>query len=107
MAQDTSSAPAIQAIAEHLPIQSNAVDAALSVLTIHHSTNASPRCCVSRTAAWSSSPETTPSSDGSGYLPAAQQTDADLAVPIAQLIPLLGDPTIVAVPVPHDCAFAF
>jgi SAM-dependent methyltransferase len=30
------SAPAGQAVAEHLPIRSNAVDAALAVLTVHH-----------------------------------------------------------------------
>jgi SAM-dependent methyltransferase len=30
------SAPAVQAVAEHLPIRSNAVDAGLAVLTVHH-----------------------------------------------------------------------
>jgi ubiquinone/menaquinone biosynthesis C-methylase UbiE len=29
-------APVVRAVAEHLPIRANAVDAALAVLTIHH-----------------------------------------------------------------------
>ena len=33
------SAPAVQAVAEYLPIRSHAVDAALAVLTIHHRNN--------------------------------------------------------------------
>jgi hypothetical protein len=41
------------------------------------------------------------------YLPAAAQSGADLAVPITNLTSLLGDPTIVPVPVPHDCVDGF
>jgi SAM-dependent methyltransferase len=107
-------APAVQGVAEQLPIRSDAVDASLAVLTVHH---------------WSSL------DDGVAemlriarrrvviftwdhnvfrqfwllreYLPAAEQRDADLAVPITKLTSLLGDPTIVPVPVPHDCVDGF
>jgi hypothetical protein len=41
------------------------------------------------------------------YLPAAARTDADLAVPMTKLTSLLGDPTIIPVPVPHDCVDGF
>lgn len=62
-------APAVQAIAERLPIRSNAVDAALAVLAVHHWSDltASLRRCVSPADASSSSPGITPSSKGFGY----------------------------------------
>lgn len=108
------SAPAVQAVAEHLPIRSNAVDAALAVLTVHHWSDLSQgvgemlRIARERVVilTW----------DHNvfrefwlvrEYLPAAAQTDADLAVPITKLMSLLGEPTIVPIPVPHDCLDGF
>jgi SAM-dependent methyltransferase len=108
------SAPAVQAVAEHLPIGSNSVDAALAVLTVHHWRDVDRGVAELRRIArkrvviltW----------DHSvirqfwllrEYLPAAAQTDADLALPITKLTGLLGDPRIVAIPVPHDCADGF
>jgi len=34
------------------------------------------------------------------YLPAAAQTDADLAVPVMKIVALLDEPTIIPIPVP-------
>jgi SAM-dependent methyltransferase len=108
------SAPAVQAVAEHLPIRSHAVDAALAVLTVHHWSDLERGIAeMSRVArrrvvilTW----------DHNvfrrfwlvrEYLPAAAQTDADLAVPVMKIAALLGDPTILPVPVPHDCVDGF
>jgi hypothetical protein len=41
------------------------------------------------------------------YLPAAAETDAELAIPIAKLVALLDEPTIIPVPVRHDCTDGF
>ncbi|MEE3062730.1 MAG: methyltransferase domain-containing protein [Actinomycetota bacterium] len=107
-------APAVLAVAEQLPIRSNAVDAALAVLTVHHWNDLAQGIEEMRRIArrrlvvftW----------DQTlfrqfwlirDYLPAAAQTDADLAVPIAKLASLLGDPRIIPVPVPHDCLDGF
>jgi SAM-dependent methyltransferase len=107
-------APAVQAVAERLPLRSDSVDAALAVLTVHHwddlATGIGELLRVARRRVvvltwdhdvmrrfWLLSE----------YLPAAAQTDADLAVPIAKLVELLGDPKIVTVPVPYDCADGF
>jgi SAM-dependent methyltransferase len=109
-----SSAPAVQAIAEHLPIRSNSVDAALAVLTVHHWSDldrgVAEMLRIARRRVviltW----------DHNifrqfwllrEYLPAAGQSDAELAVPITKLTSLLGEPTIVPIPVPHDCADGF
>jgi SAM-dependent methyltransferase len=108
------SAPAVQGVAEHLPVRSNAVDAALAVLTVHHWSDLEDGVAeMSRIARrrvviltwdhnifqrfWLMSE----------YLPAAAQTDADLAIPIDKLIALLDQPTIIPVPVPHDCVDGF
>jgi SAM-dependent methyltransferase len=108
------SAPAIRAVAERLPIGTNAVDAALAVLTVHHWADLAEGIAEMRRIArrrlvvftwdhtlfqrfWLVSE----------YLPAASRTDAALAVPIAELVALLGDPKIIPVPVPHDCVDGF
>lgn len=43
------SAPAVQAVAEHLPVRSEAVDAALAVLTLHHWNELRPHAAVCAT----------------------------------------------------------
>jgi SAM-dependent methyltransferase len=108
------SAPAVRAVAERLPISSDAVDAALAVLTVHHWADLAGGIAEMRRIArrrlvvftWDHTlfqrfwlvDE---------YLPAAARTDAELAVPIAELVALLGDPRIIQVPVPHDCVDGF
>lgn len=108
------SAPAVQAVAEHLPIRSNAVDAALAVLTVHHWSDLdhgvaemrriARRCVVIFTWDHNVFQQFWLLRE---YLPAAAQTDADLAIPITTLMSLLGEPTIISVPVPHDCVDGF
>jgi SAM-dependent methyltransferase len=108
------SAPAVQAVAEHLPIRSNAVDAALAVLTAHHWSDLD--CGVSEMRRIARRRVVIFTWDHNvfrqfwlvrEYLPAAAQTDADLAIPITQLMSLLAEPTIIPVPVPHDCVDGF
>jgi SAM-dependent methyltransferase len=108
------SAPVVQAVAEQLPIRSHIVDAALAVLTVHHWSDLERGIAeMSRIArrrvvilTW----------DHNvfrrfwlvrEYLPAAAQTDADLAVPVKKIVALLDEPTVIPVPVPHDCVDGF
>lgn len=105
------SPPAVQAMAEHLPIGTGAVDAALAILTVHHWTDLSRGVAeMLRIARRRVVVFTWDQKVFSHfwllreYLPAAAETDARLAVPIAELTSLLGDRvTTVPVPVPHDC----
>ena len=108
------SAPAVQAVAEHLPIRSNAVDAALAVLTVHHWSaldhGVAEMLRIARRRVVILTWDHTVFRRFwllREYLPAAAQTDADLAVPITKLASVLGDLTIVPVPVPHDCVDGF
>jgi SAM-dependent methyltransferase len=107
-------APAVRAVAEHLPVGTGAVDASIALLTVHHWSDVEAGVAemirVARRRAviltW----------DDSvflqfwllrEYLPAAADTDAQLAVPIAKLVSLLGKVSIQTVPVPHDCVDGF
>ena len=108
------SAPAVQAVAEHLPIRSNAVDAALAVLTVHHWSDLSQGVAEMLRIARERVVVLTWDDNVfrefwlvREYLPAAAQTDADLAIPVTKLMSLLGEPTIVPIPVPHDCLDGF
>jgi SAM-dependent methyltransferase len=108
------SAPAIQAVAERVPIRSDAVDAALAVLTVHHWADLAQGIAEMRRIARRRLVVFTWDHTHfqrfwlvDEYLPAAARTDADLAVPIAKLASLLGDPEIIPVPVPHDCVDGF
>lgn len=109
-------APVVQATAEALPIGTDAVDAALAVLTLHHWTDIAAGVSELRRVArrrvviltW----DNTVMREFwllREYLPAAAETDARLAVPIGTLLSLLGDDrvSIVPVPVPHDCLDGF
>ncbi|MFI6363012.1 class I SAM-dependent methyltransferase [Nocardia sp. NPDC050630] len=107
-------APAVKAVAEQLPIRTDAVDAALAVLTVHHWTELDRGIAELKRIArrriiiltW----------DHTvfrefwlvrGYLPAAAETDARLAVALPRLTALLGDVSIIPIPVPHDCVDGF
>jgi SAM-dependent methyltransferase len=112
----TGTAPAVQATAEALPLQTGAVEAALAVLTVHHWTDLAAGVTEMLRVArrrviiltwdhkliqnfWLLR----------DYVPAAAETDARLAVPIDDLVSLLGRDTVsvVTVPVPHDCVDGF
>jgi SAM-dependent methyltransferase len=108
------SAKAVCATAEQLPIRSNAVDAALAVLTVHHWTDVARGIAEMRRVArhritiltWDHTVfrEFWLVRD---YLPAAAATDRRLAVPLDRLTDLLDSPVVQPVPVPHDCVDGF
>jgi len=108
-------APAIQAVAEHLPLGDKCVDAALAVLTIHHWTDVEAGIAEMRRIArrrivlltWDPSKMRTDFWLMSEYLPGAAEADARLAVPLDRLTSLLGGAVVTPVPVPHDCADGF
>jgi SAM-dependent methyltransferase len=107
-------APAIQSVAEHVPLRDNCADAALAVLTIHHWTDLEAGVAEMRRIArrrllfltW----DALKMSEFwllAEYLPGAARSDAELAVPLDRLTALLGSPVVDPVPVPHDCADGF
>jgi SAM-dependent methyltransferase len=114
IAQRLADAPAVRAVAEHLPIGTDAVDASIALLTVHHWSDLAAgilemiRVARQRVVilTW----------DDTifrqfwllrEYLPAVADTDARLAVPISTLISLLGTASIQTVPVPYDCVDGF
>jgi SAM-dependent methyltransferase len=110
------SAPAVQAAAEALPLRTDAVEAALAVLTVHHWSDIAAGVSEMLRVARRRVIILTWDHDViqyfwllRDYVPAAAETDARLAVPINDLISLLGRDTvsIVTLPVPHDCVDGF
>jgi SAM-dependent methyltransferase len=107
-------APVVRAVAEHLPIRANAVDAALAVLTIHHWSDVDAGVAemirVARRRIVILTWDHTVFRQFwllREYLPAAAEMDMRLAVPIAKLVSLLGNASIQKVPIPYDCADGF
>jgi SAM-dependent methyltransferase len=110
-----SAPPAVQAVAERLPLRDDCVDAALAVLTIHHWTDVEAGVAEMLRVARHQVAILTCDSTKLGadfwllaeYLPEARQADEEMAIPISRLITLLDDPVITPIPVPHDCADGF
>jgi SAM-dependent methyltransferase len=107
-------APAVRAVAEHLPIGTDAVDAAIALLTVHHwsdlDAGVAEMIRVARRRVVILTWDDTVFRQFwllREYLPAAAETDARLAVPITKLVSLLGTVSIQTVPVPHDCVDGF
>lgn len=107
-------APVVRAVAEHLPICADAVDAALAVLTIHHWSDVDASVAemirVARRRIVILTWDHTVFRQFwllREYLPAAAEMDMRLAVPIAKLLSLLGSASIQKIPIPHDCADGF
>lgn len=107
-------APAVRAVAEHLPIGTDAVDASIALLTVHHWSNLDAGVAemirVARRRVVILTWDDTVFRQFwllREYLPAAAETDARLAVPITKLVSLLGTVSIQTVPVPHDCVDGF
>jgi SAM-dependent methyltransferase len=103
-------APAVRAVAEQLPIQTNAVDAALAVLTIHHWTDLDRGIAEMIRIARRRVVILTWDHTVFGqfwllreHLPAAAETAAYLAIPLTRVAELLGNPAILPIPIPHDC----
>lgn len=109
-------APAVQAIAEQLPLRSDSVDAAVAILTVHHWRDLERGIAEMVRIARRRAVILTWDHDIfknfwllRDYLPAAAATDAELAVPISILMSLLGDrdTRVVPIPVPYDCTDGF
>jgi SAM-dependent methyltransferase len=107
-------APAVRAVAEHLPIGTDAVDASIALLTVHHWSDVDAGIAemirVARRRVVILTWDDTVFRQFwllREYLPAAAETGARLAVPITKLVSLLGTVSIQTVPVPHDCVDGF
>lgn len=108
-------APAVQAVAEHLPLRDKSADAALAVLTIHHWSDVEAgiaemrRIARRRIVVLTADPAKMISDFWlmSEYLPAAAQADPGLDIPLDRLTALLGGAVVTPVPIPHDCADGF
>ena len=107
-------APAVRAVAEHLPIGTAAVDASIALLTAHHWSDLDAGIAemlhIARRRVVIFTWDDTVFHEFwllREYLPAAADTDARLAVPITKLVSLLGAVSIRTVPVPHDCLDGF
>ncbi|MCM0638886.1 class I SAM-dependent methyltransferase [Cellulomonas wangsupingiae] len=107
-------APAVCAVAESIPLEDDAVDAALAVLTVHHWTDlergiAEMRRVARRRVVVLTFDETMTRDFWllRDYLPAAREYDRAHAVPMGRLVAALGPCEVEAVPVPHDCVDGF
>lgn len=107
-------APVVRAVAEHLPLSANAVDAALAVLTVHHWSDVDAGIAEMIRVARRRIVILTWDHNVfrqfwllREYLPAAAEMDLRLAVPVTKLLSLLGDASVQTVPIPYDCADGF
>jgi len=112
--RSSNSAPAVRATAESLPLATDAVDAALAVLTVHHwedlDRGLAEMVRVARRRVVILTWDHTVMENFwllRDYLPMAAATDAQLAVPVARFTELPGAVTIRPVPIPHDCIDGF
>ena len=109
------SAPAVRAVAEHLPLRDNAADAVMALLTIHHWTDLAAGIAELRRVArrriviltWDQEVFRERFWLVREYLPQAAEFDDVRAVPIDRLTGLLGEARLEPVPVPHDCTDGF
>lgn len=106
-------APAIQAVAEHLPLRDQCTSAAMAILTVHHwhdvprglqELGRIARDCIAIL---------TYDPDGPGfwltdeYFPAIAEKDRRCFPGVAEISRVLGPVTVQPVPVPHDCIDGF
>lgn len=109
------SAPAVQAVAEHLPLRDDAADAVMALLTVHHWTDPAAGIAELRRVArrrivvltWDQRVFRERFWLVREYLPEAAAFDDTRAVPTDQLAELLGGARQEPVPVPHNCADGF
>lgn len=108
------SAPAVQAVAERIPLRDRCADAALAVLTVHHWSDVAAGIAEMRRVArrrlvfftWCPRPFTS-FWLLSEYLPEAAGVDAAMAEPIHVLARLLRGAEVRPVPIPYDCTDGF
>ena len=106
--------PAIQAVAESLPLLSKAVDATLAILTVHHWSNplrgleemrrvARKRVVILK---WDQ-----PTFENfwlvQDYFPGIARIDRARALPISEIQAGLGNSAVIPVPIPYDCLDGF
>ncbi|MFD5517446.1 class I SAM-dependent methyltransferase [Streptomyces sp. NPDC127066] len=109
------SAPAVCAVAEHLPLRDNAADAVMALLTVHHWTDLVAGIAELRRVArrrivvltWDQEIFREKFWLVREYLPQAAAFDDTRAVPIDRLATLLGGARQEPVHVPHDCTDGF
>ncbi|MCC6960494.1 MAG: class I SAM-dependent methyltransferase [Dehalococcoidia bacterium] len=105
-------APAAVTTAERIPLPDDSVDAALCVLTVHHWPDVAAGFREIRRVARSAVVFTWDFEVSRrfwlcDYIPAINELDARIALPIPDLCSLLGTDDVRPVMVPHDCADGF
>ncbi|MFF4038194.1 class I SAM-dependent methyltransferase [Streptomyces sp. NPDC001816] len=109
------SAPAVQAVAEHLPLRDNAADAVMALLTVHHWSDLAAGIGELRRVArrriviltWDQHIYRERFWLVRDYLPEAAAFDDTRATPTDQLVDLLGGARQEPVRIPHDCTDGF
>ncbi|MFC8344248.1 class I SAM-dependent methyltransferase [Streptomyces sp. NPDC057280] len=108
-------APAVQAVAERLPLRDDAADTVMALLTVHHWTDLSAGIGELRRVArrrivvltWDQAVFRERFWLVRDYLPEVAAYDDIRAVPVDRLLDLLGGGHEEPVPVPHDCVDGF
>ncbi|MFJ5778972.1 class I SAM-dependent methyltransferase [Streptomyces sp. NPDC093094] len=104
-------APAVQGVAERLPLRDDAADACMALLTVHHWTDLAAGVAELRRVArrrvvvltWDQHVFRERFWLVRDYLPEAAAFDDTRAVPPGRLLDLLGGGRQEPVPIPHDC----
>ncbi|MGY0061998.1 class I SAM-dependent methyltransferase [Streptomyces sp. LZ34] len=108
-------APAVRAVAEHLPLRDNAADAVMALLTVHHWSDVAAGIAELRRVArrrvviltWDQQIFREQFWLVREYLPQAAAFDDTRAIPTGRLATLLGGAQHEPVRVPHDCTDGF
>lgn len=105
-------APAVQAVAEVLPLRDDAVDGALAVLTLHHWSDwragvAELRRVAGRVVVLTWDQDVAERFWLLDWFPALRELDAGRAVDVGELAEALGGATVTPWEVPHDCRDGF
>ncbi len=107
-----SAARVVQGFAENIPFEDNQFDAAMAVLTVHHWSDFEAgikemrRVTKKRLVILSFDPAG-PYFWLADYLPEIVELDQPIMPPIAKFAELLGDISVLPVPIPHDCTDGF
>lgn len=102
----------VQGFAENIPFEDSQFDAAMAVLTVHHWSDFEAgikemrRVAKKRLVILSFDPAG-PYFWLADYLPEIIELDQPIMPPIAKFAELLGDISVLQVPIPHDCSDGF
>jgi SAM-dependent methyltransferase len=112
--RDQGSARVVQALAEALPFADGAFESALAVLTVHHWSNLPRGLGEVRRVARRRAVVLTWDQDVwesfwliRDYLPCIRELDRPRAIPMRDLVAMLGGGSVHSVPIPHDCIDGF